>query len=55
MKTDAEMEGSICKPGDTELCRGTEAERQTGNALFLGASARDHPCRYLDFGLLLQN
>lgn len=55
VKTDAEMEGPLCKPGNTELCKGTEAERQTGNTLFLGASARDHPHRHLDFGLLLQN
>ena len=55
MKADAEMESSICKPGDAELCKGTEAERQPGNARFLGASARDHPCRHLDFGLLLQS
>lgn len=27
-----------------------KAERQTGNTLFLGASARDHPCRHLDLG-----
>lgn len=53
VKTDAEMEGPLCKPGNTELCKGTEAERQ--NTLFLGASARDHPPRHLDFGLLLQN
>ena len=30
MKTDAEMEGPLCKPGNTELCKGTEAEGQTG-------------------------
>ena len=33
MKTDAEMEGPLCKPGNTELCKGTEAEGQTGNTL----------------------
>ena len=43
------------QPGDAELCKGTEAERQPGNARFLRASARDHPCRHLDFGLLLQS